>query len=83
LVTIDLNYQLGYAGEEIDFTYAMYMAGRDLVLDTSRVAWHMAGESGGYGARPEYRPLDYSYFGIKWGFGQVDGLRVNTYKEKP
>jgi GT2 family glycosyltransferase len=84
-VVIDRNFQKGCAaGEELDFTYAMYRRGKKLLFDSSRVAWHLAGTTGGL---QEFRACshdleNFQYFANKWGIGEIIGLKTNTYEEK-
>ena len=45
---IDMAFEQGAcAGEEIDFTYNMYLNGYWLIFDSSRVAWHLHSMVGG------------------------------------
>lgn len=78
-VTIDLTYESNPAGEELDFTYAMYRSGKTLLFDASRVAWHLAAMSGGMKAVAGHNPSDLSYFATKWGFIPYKGLKTETY----
>lgn len=82
-VEIDMEFQRGAcAGEEIDFTYNMFMNGRRLIFDSTRIAWHLHMTSGGM--RGMDRSLDkdnMSYLAQKWGFADEVADGCGVYRE--
>jgi len=71
-LNIDMNFQQGAcAGEEIDFTYAMYKDGKLVLFDTARMAFHLHSMVGGN--RNKDRSQDdknMTYLVQKWGLGE-------------
>lgn len=67
LLKLDINYQNGACNfEEFDYTYNIFLAGYDLIYDSSRIVYHNRSLIGGMREYEKKKKENSNYFKTKW-----------------